>query len=252
MLTVSRLTAGYGAAPVIRDITFELDNGFTVLLGQNGSGKTTLFRALSGSIRPESGRVLLDGEDLLRLSAKQRARRIAQVTGSHQTLAGITGADLAEMALYPAHGPLYRPGKADREKIAEAAATIGSEALLARPLDKMSAGERQLMELTAAFCQNTPVLLLDEPTSALDYNRTHSFLSKAGELSAGRILLATLHDPALALSYADRILLLQDGTVEGDFSPAKTDEKEAEAFLRILYPQIRVIRCESRLTVLNA
>ena len=250
MLTISELSAGYGGNTVLRRISFNLDKGLTVLLGQNGSGKTTLLRAISGSIRPEAGQITLNDENLLRLSVKQRARRVAQVAGTHQTLAGITGMDLAEMALHPAHGLFYRPGKAEREQIIKTAKTMEAETLLPRPLEKMSAGERQLVELTAALCQRTPLLLLDEPTSALDYNRTHDFLTKAKALAEEKILLATLHDPGLALCYADRILLLKDGEIIGDFSPHETDAWEAETMLRQLYPQIQVIHTAGGLTIL--
>lgn len=250
MLTVTELTAGYGGNAVIRDINFHLDKGLTVLLGQNGSGKTTLLRAISGVIRPMAGQIMLNGENLLSLSVKQRASRLAQVTGTHQTLSGITGMDLAKMAFYPAHGLFFRPGKAEIEQIIQTANVLEAEMLLEQPLEKMSAGERQLVELTAALCQSTPLLLLDEPTSALDYNHTHDFLSKAKTLAKEKILLATLHDPGLALCYADRILLLKDGKIIGDFSPHETDAKEAQTILRKLYPQIQVIHTAEVLTIL--
>ncbi len=249
MLTVSSLSAGYGGTAVIRHISFRLEKGFHVLLGQNGSGKTTLLRTLSGSIRPEEGQILLNGENLLSLRVKQRARLLALVAGTHQTLSGITGMDLAEMALHPAHGLFYRLSKAEKAQLLQTARGMEAEALLERPLERISAGERQLVELTAALCQGTPLLLLDEPTSALDYNRTHDFLAKAKALGEEKILLATLHDPGLALSYADRILLLQDGEIIGDFSPRETDAAQAQAMLRLLYPQIQVLCAEGALTI---
>lgn len=240
MLTVTGLSAGYHRNEVLHGIGFSLSDGLTVLLGENGSGKTTLFRVLSGSLRPFSGTVLLDGEDLTRLSVKERAGRITLLTGTHQTLSGMTGLDLAEMAFYPAHGLFYRPGKRENEKISSLAREMGAEALLSRPLDAMSGGERQTVGLLAAVCQDTPVLLLDEPTAPLDYNRTHAFFRQAKALAEKKILLAAVHDPALALRYADRILLMKEGKLVRDLFLKQTAPTDAEEALKLLYPGIRV------------
>jgi len=96
MLTVNHLTVGYGDRIILHNVSFSLADGFHVLLGQNGAGKTTLFRTLSGTVRPQSGTVSLDGENLLSLPPKQLARRLSLVLGTHRTLSGITGQDLAE------------------------------------------------------------------------------------------------------------------------------------------------------------
>jgi len=251
MLTVTNLSAGYGDKTVLHGLSFTLSCGLTVLLGENGSGKTTLFRALSSAIRPTAGTVTLDGEDLLALSPKKRAQKMAQVFGTHQTLSGITGEDLAEMALYPSHGLFYRPDKTAKEKILSVARELGAESLLARVLEEMSAGERQLSELVAALVQDTPLLLLDEPTSSLDYNRTHEFLRKAKTLSNRKILFATLHSPELALAYADRVLLLKDGGIVAEIVPAKESAAEVEAKLRLLYPQIAVTETDGGFAVIS-
>jgi len=251
MLTIDRLSAGYSQKTILRDVSFSLDCGFHVLLGLNGSGKTTLFRAISGAIRPDSGTVTLSGESLTALTPGKRARLLAQVLGCHQTLSGLTGEDLAEMALYPSHGIFYRPTQAEKARILRTAEALDAAYLLERPLEQMSAGERQRIELLAAIAQDTPCLLLDEPTSALDYNRTHEFLSMAKTLADRKILLASLHDPGLALCCADRILLLRDGSIVGDFIPAETDAAAAQAYLRLLYPSIRVISCEGKPAVIS-
>ncbi len=249
MLTVSCLSAGYRENEVLHSVGFSLENGLTVLLGENGSGKTTLFRVLAGSLRPFSGSVMLDGEDVLRLSVKERAGRIALLTGAHQTLPGVTGWDLAEMAFYPAKGLFYRPGTREKEKIVALAREMGAEDLLSRPLETLSGGERQTVGLLAAVCQDTPVLLLDEPTASLDFNRTHAFFRQAKALAKEKILLAAVHDPALALRFADRVLFLKDGRIVRDLIPNETSLQDAAEALKLLYPEIRVVCTDGTVTV---
>jgi len=250
MLTVQDVSAGYGDRKVLEKISFQLDVGLHILLGRNGSGKTTLFRAISGAVPSKSGGILLNGESLHKLSIKERAKRLAIVLGTHQTLEGITGEDLAEMAFYPRQNLFYKPGKKEKESVLHAAKEYGVEDLLERPLESMSAGERQTMELMTAILQDTPLLLLDEPTSTLDYNRTHEFLSKVKSISQKKIVLVTLHDPGLALRYADRILLIKEGQIAGDFAPSETSADVVEKMLRMLYPELRVHLIEDILTVI--
>jgi len=248
VLTVSHLTCAYDDKTILNDLSFSLERGLHVLLGQNGSGKTTLFRALLGIVPPRSGTVTLNGENLLNLSPKMRARRVSAVLGSHQTLHGITGQALAELALYAKSDLFSHPTQTDRQTIRDLAQQMGALSLLSVPLENMSAGERQLTALLAAAVQNTPLMLLDEPTSALDYNRTHDFMHRAKESAADKILLCTLHDPALALKYADTILLLKDGGVAAAFSPHETTAEKAQELLRQIYPAIRIFSTENGLS----
>jgi len=250
MLEIEHLSVGYGGRKVLKDVSFQLEKGFHVLLGRNGSGKTTLFRALAGTLCPEEGKIILNGENLRIMSARERARRLSAVLGTHQTLTGLSGMDLCEMAFYATGGLFDRPGRSEKETIRTNAALLGIEPLLERSLETLSAGERQMTELLAAMCQDTPLMLLDEPTSALDYNRTHDFLKKAKKLSETKLLLATLHDPSLALRYADSMLFLREGRIACKLTPAQSDESEAENKLRLLYPAIRVLRIGGTLTVL--
>jgi len=249
MLNVQNLVCAYEKKVVINNLSFSLDPGLHVILGQNGSGKTTFFRGLVNIIRPIAGEVLLDGENVLSLSPKKRARLISVVLGSHKTLAGITGEALAEMTLYSKSGLLLRPTEEDRQRIRLIAGEMGIAGLLDVPLEKMSSGERQMLSLLAAEVQNTPVMLLDEPTSSLDYNRIHEFMSRAKKISKEKILVCTLHDPALAVRYADRIMLIKNGDLVGDFSPNEVTAEKASNLLRQIYPNIQVFTTEKGLSI---
>ncbi len=240
MLEIKRLSAGYGGKRIIHEISFTLDKGFNVLLGQNGSGKTTIFRALSGALPGTCGEIILEGTDISGLSVKKRAALVSYMNSEHTAMSGIDGMQLAKMAFYPSHGIFYTPGKKEEEFIRRTAEQFDAAALLEKNLNEMSSGERQLSWLIAAICQNTGLMMLDEPTSALDFNRTHDFLSKLQMQKEDKIIFASLHDPGLALEYADRILLLNEGKLCGEIIPKNTDAAEAEEKLRVLYPGIKI------------
>jgi len=240
MLKLANVLLRYDNEIIVEDLSAEFDNGLTIILGQNGSGKTTIFRGILGSINQISGKISLDGKNLLKLSAREKAKYISVVRSVHNDISGITGKDYVLMAFYPQNSLFYNPDKKEIEIVLKIAKDLSAEHLLNKTLDKMSSGERQLIELLSALCQNTKVMLLDEPTSSLDYNRTHEFLERIKEISKDKIIVATLHDPNLAIKYADRILLLDSGTIVDDFNPKEETKEKIEERLRVIFPKFSV------------
>lgn len=112
------------------------------------------------------------------------------------------------------------PGETYQNKARNALEILGILHLADRPLDQMSGGERQLAALARAMVQNAPLLLLDEPTASLDVKRQQNFLKtlQKAVLSGGKCALLSVHDPNLALTYGDGVLILRDG--ETEFLPA--------------------------------
>ncbi|MBQ4354577.1 MAG: ABC transporter ATP-binding protein [Clostridia bacterium] len=242
-LRIEHCTAGYQKnKPVLEDISLCIEEGeITVLLGENGCGKTTLLRALQGNLTHTSGKILVGETDITALSPRRRAVYVTTMHQQQPDTAGLTGMDRIETAFYPVRGPFFSLTDRDRERITAAAQTFGAEHLLHRELGKMSTGERQMIALLRAAVQDTPVLLLDEPASALDYNHTQTLFALLHTLAGqGKIILAVLHDPAAALLHASKLVHLGGGGVRGILDVKKADHREAEAFLRKLYPQIRV------------
>lgn len=244
MLEVQNLCAGYGA-PVVKDISFTVESGELVgLLGRNGSGKTTLLRSLTGSAKVTGGRVLLDGEDWGRLSHRQRACRVALMPQRPQLLPGLRAREVLEMGRYPWTGPLRPAGEEGRKRVAQAARQFGLEELLDTDCAALSEGQRQMVHLGRAVVQDAPVLLLDEPNSALDFYNTQLLFQTVGELirTQRKAGLVVLHDPALALTWCRRLLLLRQGELVGEVCPAQAGEEEIQAVLRRIYPDICVKR----------
>ena len=247
-LQVKDLCVGYRGHTVLSGLSLSAGPGVTGILGRNGCGKTTLFRALAGMLTPESGEILWGGSALPG-SARKRAKLLAFMQQGTSAAAGIRAIDYIEMGFYAAKGPFFSPGAKEHERVKSLAASYGCGELLYRPMEAMSAGERQMTALLAAAVQDTPLLLLDEPTSALDYNHTHTFLSALRTLAKtdGKTVLAVLHDPSLALRYCGRIAVLDGGGVYAVFEPEKETPEHIRELLLPVYPGIRVGRAENEI-----
>ena len=242
LLEANNLTAGY-RRPVVRGASLALPAGtVTALLGPNGCGKSTLLRALSGNGRVFGGSVRVLGQDCLALPARRRARCLALLPQRTGLLPGLTAREVIAMGRYAYSGPFGGPAPGDAERVAQAARALGVQDLLDADCAALSEGQRQLVHLGRVVAQDAPVLLLDEPNSALDYTHTHRLFAALRRWAQGgqRAALVVLHDPALALRYADRLLLMQDGALCGSVCPGD-GAAAAQAALRALYPGLCVV-----------
>jgi iron complex transport system ATP-binding protein len=226
MIEVDSLHFRYPGAPspTLRGVDFRIAAGEVVaLLGPNGCGKTTLLRCLAGQLSPTSGGIRLDGRPAASLSVRHRARLVATVPQDHGIPFAYSVAEVVLMGRTPHVGLLAAPGRRDHEAAAAALAQIGMEAFAGQPFNRLSGGERQLVLVARALAQETPVLLLDEPTSHLDLRNQLRVLEQVRAIVPQRRLavLMTLHDPNLALSFADRALMLADGGIWSDGPPAE-------------------------------
>ena len=242
LLEAKNLTAGY-RRPVVRGASLALGAGtVTALLGPNGCGKSTLLRALSGNGRVFGGSVRVLGQDCLALPARRRARCLALLPQRTGLLPGLTAREVMAMGRYAYSGPFGGPAPGDAERVERAARALGVQDLLDADCAALSEGQRQLVHLGRVVAQNAPVLLLDEPNSALDYTHTHRLFAALRRWAQGgqRAALVVLHDPALALRYADRLLLMQDGALCGSVCPGD-GAAAAQAALRGLYQGLCVV-----------
>lgn len=200
----------FGARPVLRGLDLPLlrPGEVTVLAGPNAAGKSTLLRAIA-QIQRHDGQIVLDGQDLARMSASERARSLGfmpQTLPSASTLVALESVIAALRA-----GGAMPARQADQTAMA-VLETLGIAALALEPLAALSGGQRQMVGLAQAIVRDPRLLLLDEPTSALDLARQVRLLSQLRRLAGdGRIVVAVLHDLALAAQWADRIVLMHDG-----------------------------------------
>lgn len=213
ILKVDNLEFRYNSSPVIRGVCFSVEEGeILAILGPNGTGKTTLLKCLNRILAPRSGSVLIDSHDIHAMAPAQRARQIGWVPQSGEA----TRMKVYDLVLL-ARKPYFRwsPSVEDHAKAEEALRLLGLEKLSMRYADELSGGEFQLVQIVRALAQDPRLILFDEPTSSLDITHQHDLMAKISALIHGspRAAVMTMHDINLALRYADKFLLLKEGTV---------------------------------------
>ena len=244
------VTVRLGGRPVVREVTARVERGeWVALIGPNGAGKTTLLRAIAGLVRHE-GDVSLFAQPAAALERRERARLLAVVPQEPETPPWLTVAEYALMGRTPHLGPLAREGAADREAAARALDRLGLEPFAERALGTLSGGERQRVVVARALAQEAPIVLLDEPTAALDIGHQQQALELLDALRSadGLTLVAAMHDLTLAAQYADRVLLLAEGRIVADGTPA--DVLTESALAEHYGASVRVLMLDDRIAVL--
>ena len=209
--SVSGLRFAYpGAAPVLDGLSLAVrDAAVTAVLGPNGCGKTPLLHLLLGFLPPAAGTLSLFGRPLAALAPRDRAALVGLVPQAEAMPFGFTLLEYVLLGRTPAMSPLALPRDPDFALARAALARTGLSALADRPVAALSGGERQLAAIARVLLQKPRVLLLDEPTAHLDpanrllVRRLLSSLARDDRLA----VLFTTHDPALAASADDAILL---------------------------------------------
>jgi iron complex transport system ATP-binding protein len=234
-LSLEHITAGYGADPVVRDVSLRVAAGEIVgLLGPNGSGKTTLVRVVSRALKPATGEVRLAGRDPYGMSGREAARLVAVVP---QEVAPAFSFSVLEMVLFGRAPYLSRWGSGKPEDwtaAREAMSAVGVLHLADRPVEELSGGERRRVILAQALAQDAPILVMDEPTTHLDIRHTLDVVSIVRRLADDRAtaVLAIFHDLNLASATCDRICALREGRLVAEGTP---DEVITPELLRDVY-----------------
>lgn len=216
MLKVENLRFRYGShgAPVLRGVDLELEQGqIGILLGKNGSGKTTLFKNILGIHSPGSGSIRFDGEDLLKMPRRERARRIAYVPQDIH-FGALSVFDSILMGRISYFG--LKAGPEDYEAVEKILREMGLEAFAQRNVEELSGGERQKVAIARAMAQEPKLMVFDEPTGNLDIANEQLIMAEAKKLAREKHIgiLSSLHDLNQALFFGDRFFFLKDGVVK--------------------------------------
>jgi iron complex transport system ATP-binding protein len=203
------------------------------VIGPNGAGKSTLARAVLGLVAPAAGRILIDDTPLDELTRPELARRIAYLPQGQQLGWPLSVARLVALGRLPHLAPFSRLADCDRAAIDRAMARTDVAVLAARTATELSGGERARTLLARALAVEAPALIADEPLAALDPAHQLDVMALlAEEAGQGRLVVAVLHDLAMAARFCQRLLLLSDGRLIADGPPdaVLTAERLAGAY----------------------
>jgi iron complex transport system ATP-binding protein len=235
VLDAKGLGASRGGRKLFEGLAILVRRGDRIgIVGPNGSGKTTLLRIIAGMAKPQTGRVLLDGQPVGTLSRRDLARRLAVVPQETHTTFDFSVIDMVLMGRYPHLGPFELEGAADLEIARDALAATGTAALEARSFATLSGGEKQRVIIASALAQASDALLLDEPTAALDlgYQFEIAALLRRLNTQRGTTMVVSTHDLNLAAAVCERVVLLKEGRV---LARGTTEETLTAANIRLLY-----------------
>ena len=216
MLKVENVCFRYGNTgnPVLNGASLELKQGEVgILLGRNGSGKTTLFKNILGIEKPKSGSIRFDGESLLKMKRRDRARRIAYVP-QHIHFGDLSVLDSVLLGRISHFG--MKAGREDYEAVEKILEDMGLQSFAGRSAEALSGGEKQKIAIARAMAQEPKLMVFDEPTGNLDLANEQLIMQEAKKLAREKniSILSSLHDLNQALSFGDKFFFLKDGAVK--------------------------------------
>lgn len=216
MIEARNLSVARRGVAILCGIDLALRPGeVTAICGPNGAGKSTLLAALAG-LEDCAGSLLLGGEEIAGLPARDRACRIGYLPQQGEVAWDLDVATLARLGRLP-----WRTSPAeDDAAVAAALAALDLEAFAARPLRSLSGGERARALLARVLAGSPGWILADEPLAALDLAHQLALLAQFRTLAdQGAGVVLVLHDLALAMNHADRVVVLDKGRIAADAAP---------------------------------
>ena len=250
MLSVENLTFRYSrqGVPVLNGVNLELKQGeIGILLGKNGSGKTTCFKNILGILSPSGGSIRFDGEDLLKMPRRERARRIAYVPqdihfGALSVFDSILMGRVSYFGLKASHEDYLA---AERIMV-----EMHLEDFAQRNVEELSGGERQKIAIARAMAQEPKLMVFDEPTGNLDIANEQLIIEEAKKLAKEKniAILSSLHDLNQAMYFGDKFFFLKNGVV----AHAGGQEVIRENVIKDIFDiNVRIVEIEKQKVILG-
>ena len=215
MLKCEKLSFRYSKAggEVLQGASLELEQGqIGIVLGKNGSGKTTLFKNILGIHNPKNGKISFDGENLLKMPRRERARRIAYVPQDIR-FGDLSVFDSVLLGRVSYFG--MKAGNEDYQAVEKILSDMGLSKFAERNVTALSGGERQKIAIARAMAQEPKMMIFDEPTGNLDIANEQLIIQEAKKLAREKniSILSSLHDLNQALAFGDKFFFMKDGVI---------------------------------------
>ena len=230
----------YGGPLVFEHIDLDIYPGrICCLMGMNGCGKSTLIDCMLGIHKCSTGQVLIDGEPVTELKPADIAKQISYVPQVHDRSFPYLVRDIVLMGRTAYQTGFSSPGKEDMEKCEEAMQRCGISHLADRPYTQISGGEMQMVMLTRAIVQDTPIIVMDEPTAHLDFRNEQIFLETVADLVEDHSIGAVIatHSPNQAFYFENAgididVALMADTSMRAQGKPSEvlTEEMIREVY----------------------
>lgn len=244
-LIATGLSVSFGERRIVDNVSLKVKSGEVVfLLGPNGAGKTTLMRALCGLV-PHDGQVTWNESNIESLGTGQRAKTLAYLPQGHDAHWPLSARRVVAIGRLPHVSSLTRLREDDEHAIDRAMEQADVADFAGRDVTTLSGGERARVMLARALAVDAPVLLADEPVAALDAAHQIAMAELMVELAhGGRAILAVVHDLGLASRFADRILVIDNGRLTAQGTPAEVMTPELLA--NVFHIEARAIEADGK------
>lgn len=231
MIEAKQVRYGIRSREILRGVDFRVEKGeFVGLIGPNGSGKSTFLKNVYKVLRPQAGELTLVGDDLLAMSNREMAQRLAVMVQEQEAAFDFTVEEVVMMGRQARKRLLETDSREDRALVGEILARTGLASLREQGFSTLSGGEKQRVLIARALAQQTAVLVLDEPTNHLDIKYQLQLMDIVKGLD--RTVIAAIHDLNIAAMYCDRLYAVRNGTVVKAGTPG---EVLTRAFIREVY-----------------
>lgn len=234
MITLDGVSLQYGGVHAVRDVSLDFDTGSRIaLIGPNGAGKSSLLSLIGGQSKASSGHVRLGDVDVTRMSARRRANlgiaRSFQITN---LMPKLTVWAQAELAVNKPNrlGVIARSGRARHEQVVELLSEWGIDraSWQERP-SQLSYGQQRALELALAMARHPHVLLLDEPNVGMTGQENAELVERVKRLNRQTTVILVAHDMDMVFGFAERVVVMQRGTVLADDTPEAVRASQAVA-----------------------